>query len=174
MRRATTIMEKGTWDRCGDLASVRLTYHDRYRRRIVLTDSTGEPFRLDLAQPALLNDGDGLLLDDGGVIAVEAAAEDVADIRAVGANAMARLAWHIGNRHVALQILPDGGLRIHYDPVLVEMIRGLGGAITRLNAPFSPEKGAYSRGRAAQDHGHGHGHDHDHSHPHAHGDDHHD
>jgi urease accessory protein len=167
MRRAEVILEMGTWDGGRSVAVAQLTFHDRYRRRILLKDIKGDAFLLDLAKPAILRDGDGLLLDDGGVIMVRAAEEAVADIQAETPAGLARLAWHIGNRHTPLQVLPDGRLRIHDDAVLVEMIKALGGSVTRHNAAFSPEPGAYAREREKQPHGHHH-HDHDHDHGHHH------
>ncbi|MEK7245719.1 MAG: urease accessory protein UreE, partial [Pseudomonadota bacterium] len=71
--------------------------------------------------------------------------------------------WHIGNRHVPVQVLPDGVLRILDDHVLVDMVRGLGAGVVRHRAPFAPEAGAYAGG-----HKHEHTHDHDHVHGHAH------
>lgn len=109
-----------------------------------LTDDAGEPFLLDLERPHVLADGDGLLLAEGGVIAVHAAAEPVVDVTAVDIVAMARLAWHIGNRHAPLQVLADGGLRIRDDPVLISMLKGLGARVVRRSAAFAPEGGAYA------------------------------
>jgi urease accessory protein len=173
MRRAQTILEQGSWDKARAVAVVELTFHDRYRRRITLHDLKGDKFLLDLPKPVVLRDGDGLLLDDGGVIAVRAADEAVADIRAETPAALARLAWHIGNRHTPVQVLQDGRLRIHDDAVLVAMIKGLNGSVTRHKAAFSPEAGAYAPQHEIQAHGHHH-HDlhHDHDHVHDHGHDH--
>ena len=171
MRRAQTILDKGSWEGRAPVASVQLSFHDRYRRRIVLHDLKGEAFLLDLPRPAILCDGDGLLLDDGGVIAVRAAEEAVADIQAATPAGLARLAWHIGNRHTPVQVLEDGGLRIQDDAVLVNMVEGLGGSVVRHSAIFSPEPGAYAQARADTSHGHHHHDHHDHDH---HGHDHHD
>src|SRR3954467_11511211 len=79
-RRATRILPNGRWTETSASATVTLAFDDRYRRRIQLTDDAGVPFLLDLARPAVLADGDGLLLDDGGIIAVRAAAEDLAEV----------------------------------------------------------------------------------------------
>ena len=104
---------------------------------------------------SLLADGDGLVLDDEGVIRVRAAEETVPDVRARSPADTARLAWHIGNRHTPLQVLADGALRIRDDHVIVAMLEGLGGKVTRRRAPFSPEPGAY----AGTENGHAHHHD---------------
>ena len=159
MRSAKSSVGKGSWDQKRSTSSILLSYHDRYRRRIVLFDGDGSAFRLDLDKAAILHDGDGLLLDDGSVITVRAAEEDVADISAASNRELTRLAWHIGNRHTPLEILPNGQLRIHYDAVLVDMILGLGGAVTRSKAPFSPEKGAYDKSDGAAAHSAHHHHD---------------
>jgi urease accessory protein len=150
------------WNAQRTEANVTLAFEDRYRRRIQLQDSKGAPFLLDLARPTILHDGEGLELDDGGIIAVVAAAEAIADIRAASPAALSRIAWHIGNRHTPLQILADGALRIRDDHVLIEMIESLGGAVTRHRAPFSPEGGAYSHGlKPGHTHPHLGGHRHD-------------
>jgi urease accessory protein len=155
MRRATKVLGGGQWEAQSECARVVLGFEDRYRRRIQLHDSNGEPFLLDLARPTSLRDGDGLVLENGGVILVVAAEEAVADIRAASPAETARIAWHIGNRHTPVQILKDGALRIRDDHVLIEMIEALGGIAERRKAPFSPEGGAYSHGLVP---GHSHAH----------------
>jgi len=140
------------------VATVTLTFDDRHRRRIRLTDDSGEAFLLDLAEAALMGDGDGLKLVDGGFICVVAAAEPVADVAGSSPAHTARLAWHLGNRHTPVQVLADGGLRIRDDHVLIAMLEGLGARVVRHAAPFSPESGAYARNGYADEHGHGHGH----------------
>jgi urease accessory protein len=107
---------------------------------------------LDLKQPARLNDGDGLALEDGGVVRVIAASEPLLEISA-GPASLARLAYHLGNRHLPVQVL-DGLLLARQDRVIEEMVIGLGAACAKVERPFSPEPGAYGGG-----HGHDHGHD---------------
>jgi len=162
MRRATKVLAKGEWRE--SVATVSLTYDDRYRRRTRLTDTTGADFLLDLEKPRVLQHGEGLVLEGGGVIAVVAADEPIADVHTHSVAETARIAWHIGNRHIPVQVLRDGSLRIRDDHVLVEMIEGLGAHVHRGMAPFSPEGGAYSEEAKvhAHEHGHSHGHDHDH------------
>jgi urease accessory protein len=102
----------------------------------------------------VLHDGDGLVLDDGSIILVAGKCEALVEIAAAGAQELARLAWHIGNRHTDVQVVGER-LRIRQDRVLEEMLRGLGAHLTAVEAPFEPEPGAYG-----QDHGHGtHRHD---------------
>lgn len=138
------------------MATVTLALDDRHRRRICLTDDRGEAFLLDLAEAALMVDGDGLKLEDGGFIRVVVADESVADVRGTSPAHTARLAWHIGNRHAPVEVLADGGLRIRDDHVLIAMLEGLGASVVRRRASFSPEPGAYARNGHGHDHGHGH------------------
>jgi urease accessory protein len=144
MRRAIRVRPAGGWPRAAERTTVTLVFDDRHRRRMRLLDDTGQPFLLDLDRPARLADGDGLELEDGGVIRVTAAPEPVADIAAGDPIAALKLAWHIGNRHALVQILGPLTLRIRDDPVLVSMLEGLGARITRRRAPFAPEPGAYA------------------------------
>lgn len=158
MRRVIEMRPRGTWS--GEaIGTVTLPFADRHRRRIRMTDDRGEPFLLDLAEPALLVEGDGLVLDAGGMISVCAAPEPVADIQCRDGAHAARVAWHIGNRHTAVQVLEDGRLRIADDHVLIAMVEGLGARVLRHTAPFQPEPGAYAGadGRI-HDHGDDHGH----------------
>jgi urease accessory protein len=148
------------------LAKVTLAFDDRHRRRIALATDDGRPFVLDLEHAQALRAGDGLLLEGGGWIAVEAAPEPLLEITS---HDLVRVAWHLGNRHLPVQIL-EGALRIRDDHVIAAMVRGLGAAARPVSAPFDPEGGAYAGGHAqAHDHGHGHDHvhhhhDHDHDH----------
>jgi urease accessory protein len=86
--------------------------------------------------------------------------EALLEITAASAHDLARLAWHIGNRHTDMQVLGDR-LRIRRDHVLEDMLRGLGARMRALEAPFDPEHGAYEH---ADHHDHDHGQDHDHGH----------
>lgn len=144
--------------------TVTLGYDDRHRRRMRLRTDQAEEFLLDLQRATLLRDGDGLRLDDGRWLAVAAAPEDVVDVHGATPQATARLAWHLGNRHLPVQILADGGIRFRYDHVIEEMVAGLGGRAARRQAPFTPEGGAYEGGQGHHHHYHGHDHDHGHRH----------
>ena len=167
LRRATAAKPAGQWPGDTETPSVTLAYDERHRRRIRLIDDAGHPFLLDLPTAVRLNDGDGLAMADGGWIRVIAAAERVADIRSTPAWRQTRIAWHLGNRHTPVEIRPDGSLRIRDDHVLVAMVEGLGGTVTRGAGPFSPEAGAYSHPASGHGHGHGHGHGQGHSHNHG-------
>jgi urease accessory protein len=165
MNRATKVLPAGTWDRASEADRIALTHDNRHRRRIVMKGEGGTDFLLDLPEAMHLRDGDGLALEDSRIVRVVAAAEPVLEI--VGdAHLLSRLSWHIGNRHVPAQILPDR-IRIAQDHVLEEMLVNLGAKVAHAMAPFDPEPGAY----AGEAHGHGHGpHDHDHDdHDHSHG-----
>ena len=159
MRKAIERLHRGHWPPADEIATVTLSFDDRHRRRIRITDDAGAAFLLDLPEAEHLHDGDGLRLDTGGILVVRAATEAVLDIACQNAAHSARIAWHIGNRHIPLQVLDNGGLRIRADHVLADMLRGLGAEVTERDAAFSPEPGAYATGGHGVSHGHG-GHDH--------------
>jgi urease accessory protein len=152
MRRATKIIEAESWAKDDVLSTVTLAFDARFRRRIKLTDDNGEDFLLDLREATRLEEGMALVFEEGGVIAVKAADEDVLDIYCASIALTARIAWHIGNRHTPVQVLEEGGLRITYDHVLQHMVEGLGASTSRVQAPFSPEPGAYTEGGGHHDH----------------------
>lgn len=169
-RRVVRVRPAGTWPAADAEGTVTFAFEERHRRRIRLLDDAGEAFLLDLNRATQLCDGDGLELDDGGLSRLIAAAETMLEVRAEDPRHLARLAWHIGNRHVALQVFEDGSaLRLRDARVLETMMKGLGAELRHVHAPFSPESGAYSK-----HHGHSHdalgsgGHRHDDSTPLAH------
>jgi urease accessory protein len=139
---------------------VTLAYADRHRRRLRLESDAGEPFLLDLEAPAILEEGDGLALSDGSWLQVKAAAEALIEVTAADRAALARLAWHLGNRHLPAQIAGDRIL-VRDDHVIADMLERLGARLRRVAAPFAPERGAYAGGTHAHRHDHegpGHGH----------------
>ena len=143
--------------------SVTLDYAERFLRRKRLTSDSGRAFLVDLPQTVSLDDGDAFALDDGTRIAVRCAEESLIRI----AGDLTRAAWHIGNRHAPCQIEADH-LLIQHDPIIEDMLTRLGLEVTRVAAPFRPERGAYGHGRT---HGHDHSQAHtdDHAHTHSHG-----
>jgi urease accessory protein len=157
MKHAREVIAAGHWDGSSASDTIALDAHDRHRRRVVLTAEGGTRFLLDLPQPVALHDGDGLKLDDGTMVRIVGRPEPLVEIAAADGHALARLAWHIGNRHVDVQIIGER-LRIRRDHVIEDMLRGLGAQLTAVEAPFDPEGGAYEHGH---DHRHGH-HHHDH------------
>jgi urease accessory protein len=143
MRRAIAVHRRGQWPEEAAVDGVTLPYLDRHRRRIRLVADSGAPFLLDLARVQRLTDGDGLELDNGGYMRVRAAPEPVLEISTDEPTELLRIAWHLGNRHLPLQVVDDR-LRIRDDHVIAAMIEGLGGRIDRRQAPFDPEIGAYA------------------------------
>jgi urease accessory protein len=143
LRRATRVHPTGHWPQAESAGSVTLAFDDRFRRRIQLNDDSGDPFLLDLARAVVLNDGDALELDDGTLLTVRAAEEDLAEVRCPTPEALARIAWHLGNRHLPVQIAGDA-VRLRWDHVIADMLVGMGAEVVRLRAGFTPESGAYA------------------------------
>jgi urease accessory protein len=176
MLRASAVLPSGSFPASQAVDTVTLDYDDRRRRRMVMQATGGLEFLLDLAETPALAAGDGLKLDDGRVVVVAAEVEKLVEFRFANGDALARVAWHLGNRHTPTEFGPNT-LRIRDDHVLIEMVKKLGGAeIALTSAPFTPEGGAYGIGGTmghshGHDHGHGH-HHHDHGHDHAHDHDH--
>jgi urease accessory protein len=152
--RATSVLPAGSWSHPID--EVLIDFDRRHRRRIVLTTRTGRDLLIDFPQAVRLRDGDGLALEDGGIVRVCARPEPLLEIHAHDDGELVRIAWHLGNRHLPVQLLGDR-IRIRADHVIQDMVEGLGGHVEAIEAPFDPEAGAY-----APVAGHHHGHDHDH------------
>lgn len=143
---ARRIAPSGTWsDR--PLDCVTLNYEERFRRRFVLTCDGGTRVLLDLAEARVLNDGDALVTEEGGLVVVRAACESLLEIRCGDHQRLLRVAWHLGNRHLPTEIAGDS-LRIRDDHVIADMLRQLGAEIVRFDGTFNPEGGAYGHGRA--------------------------
>ena len=139
---------------------VVLDYADRIVRRKRLTGLDGLSFVVDLPRATHLDPGQAFVLSDNSHVAIDAAEEPLIEIR----GDLARLAWHIGNRHTPCEVHSDF-LRIAEDKVLFDMLQGLGATLARVSGTFTPEGGAYGHGRTmGHDHGHTHQHDHDHDH----------
>ena len=185
MIRATKVLGQHRWTQSA-ADTVVLDFDDRHRRRMAMTGTRGLEFLLDLENAVALRGGDALVLEDGRLIEVVAAAEPLVEIRGADPLHLIRVAWHLGNRHLPTQIMPKG-LRIRRDHVIEAMVKGLGARVIEIEAPFDPEGGAYAGGghghtaddhhhdHAAHDHGsHDHGghHHHDDSGGHHHGHDH--
>lgn len=143
MTRAVALHPAGTWPRSAQVGTVTLAATDRHRRRVMLTGDDGSEFLLDLPRAQQMKDGDGLELDSGGFIRVVAVPEEVIDISCRTEAELARISWHIGNRHVPVQILPKRTLRVGMDHVLMTLLEGQGVQAWRRRAPFQPEPGAY-------------------------------
>jgi urease accessory protein len=161
--RATEILCATSWDPKTAVDRVRLTFDERNRRRLRYVALGGTEFVLDLPRAAVMRDGDGLRLENGQMIAVEAAPEALVEVTAPDRQILLRLAWHIGNRHLPAE-LQESRILLRDDHVIVQMLEGLGATVRHLEAAFNPESGAYSgaAGHSIFLQGHGNG-----SHHHA-------
>ena len=121
--------------------------------RADLKTEAGQDLLLDLPQAARLRDGDGLQLDSGPIVRVRARPEPLAEIHAHSDAELVRIAWHLGNRHLPVQLIREK-IRIRRDHVIEAMVEQLGGHVDIIDAPFDPEAGAYAGG-------HSHSHDDD-------------
>jgi urease accessory protein len=144
MLRAVSVQRSLEADTLRVIDRVVLDADERHRRRVVLVGEQGIKFLLDLPQALALRDGDALVLDDGSIVLVAGKPEPVLEIEARSSAELARLAWHIGNRHTEVQIVGEK-LRIRRDHVLEKMLRHLGAKVSALDAPFDPESGAYGQ-----------------------------
>ncbi|WP_432695070.1 urease accessory protein UreE [Marinobacterium sp. YM272] len=141
-------------------AKLCLPIDSRIRSRLRVELEDGREAGLFLPRGLILRGGDQLLSECGEVIEVVAAPESVSTVRCSDPLLLTRCAYHLGNRHVPLQIA-EGMVRYQHDHVLDDMVRGLGAEVVAEQAPFEPEAGAY----ASEGHGHHHHHDHEsHSH----------
>ncbi|HET7887894.1 MAG TPA: urease accessory protein UreE [Bradyrhizobium sp.] len=173
MIRATKVSRHHRWSEPPS-DTIVLDFDDRHRRRMAMTGTRGLAFLLDLEHATALRGGDALVLEDGRLIEVVAAAEPLLEIRGTDPQHLVRVAWHLGNRHLPTQISAKA-LRIRRDHVIEEMVKGLGARVIEIEAPFDPEGGAYDGEGHGHDHAsHDHAHDHaGHHHDHDHGDHHH-
>ena len=180
MLRATSVVRKAAVRPDRVVETLTLDHEDRNRRRVSLKADGGADILLDLDKPTVLADGDAVKLEDGGLILIRAAEQDLIEITAENPLRLMRVAWHIGNRHTPAEI-GASAIWIEDDHVLAEMVRGQGCAMRSVRRPFQPERGAYDHGHAhGHDHAHGddcgcghehhHAHDHGHKHDHAHHD----
>lgn len=136
-------------DTIHDRLTLPFDARERCRQRVRL--DSGEEVALFLLRGTVLRDGDLLTGEDGRVVQVAAAPEPTYVVRCLDPVLLARCAFHLGNRHTRTQV-GEGWLRIRVDPVLGEMLEGLGAQVEQELAPFEPEAGAYG--------GHGHSHEH--------------
>jgi urease accessory protein len=159
MKRAISAHPPAAWPAHDATDRVVLDHDGRHRRRIRLMTVAGQVLLLDLPDATRLKDGDGLLLEDGSWVGIEAKPEQLLEITAPDTHTLIRIAWHLGNRHLPTQLLP-GAIRIRDDHVIADMVHGLGGTASPVTAPFDPEAGAYAGGH------HHHHDDDDHAHHH--------
>ena len=129
-------------------AELILPFELRQKSRLRTTVASGEEIGLFLPRGTLLRNGDCLQADDGRVVRVEAAAEELIEVRCADSDALTRAAYHLGNRHTPVQV-GAGWLRLAADDVLAAMLRGLGANVQAVRAAFEPEAGAYGAGHHA-------------------------
>lgn len=167
MSRVIRIIPADTVDHSRIIDSVILDGASRLVHRAVLIGVRGARAEVDFDQPIRLGSGDALELDDGSLLDVVAEAEPLLEARPGDLTSLARLAWHLGDRHVPVQILPNR-LRVRRDPAIEQLIVRLGAPVRPIVAPFDPQSGAYlpSAAPASSHHQH-HGHRHDHAHRHS-------
>jgi urease accessory protein len=149
--RCDRVLPAGTWDLTIAVDRVLIDHDSRHRRRILLRTEAGAEVMLDLAHATRLRNGDGLGLENGGIVEVCARPEKLLEIHAHEEAELVRIAWHLGNRHLPVQLLGER-IRIHADHVIQEMVEGLGGHVEEIEAPFDPEAGAYAGGHSHRHH----------------------
>lgn len=142
----------GFWPEQEAAGTITLYFEERHRRRIRLVTDQGEEILLDLPKAVAMADGDGLRLQDGRWLKVQAAAEPLIEVSHSDPEQLTRLAWHLGNRHLPTQI-GRAVLRMRPDHVIEAMLEGLGASLVEVRAPFQPEGGAYSS-QGERDHAH--------------------
>ena len=144
--------------------TVILTSDQRRAAKGEVVGVKGTPIVIDLAVAPAMRTDDALVLEDGRLVAVVAAAEPLCEVRVADLSALARLAWHLGDRHIAVEVLPNR-LRARRTPEVESLLAALGAKVAAIEAPFEPEGGAYavSHDHDAHDHEHDH-HDHHHDH----------
>ncbi len=154
-------------------ATVELDWDVRQKSRFGATDSQGRALAIFLPRGTVVRGGDVLVAEDGSLIRVIAAPQPVLHITACPEHGtpfdLTRAAYHLGNRHVPIELQPDH-LKIEPDHVLADMLRAMHLTVIETSAAFEPEGGAYGQGGHSHGHGHAHSHDHhDHDHGHDHG-----
>ena len=147
--------------------TLTLPFELRQKSRLRVTLDDGREAGLVLSRGQVLRGGDCLRAEDGTVVRIKAAEEPVTTVTNEHADELARAAYHLGNRHVALQV-GEGWLRYLADHVLDEMVVSLGMIVKHEQASFEPESGAYHQDGHSHSHHHSHNHEHDHTHDHSH------
>jgi urease accessory protein len=170
MQRATSVIRPAEQIDREATDTITLPRAHRHKRRIALQTDRGHAFLLDLPAATYLAHGDMLALESGALVQVVAAAEPLLEIHVHDGAVLARIAWHIGNRHTPAEITASA-LYIQPDHVLEEMVTGLGAHVHHVVRPFEPEGGAYGGKGPLHSGHHHHGHGHDHGHEDGHGHD---
>jgi len=147
--------------------TLTLPFDQRQKSRLRVTLDSGDEAAVNVERGAVLRGGDRLKASDGRIIQVVAAKEPLTLVTATEPRNLMRAAYHLGNRHIPLQI-GLGWILMEQDHVLEHMLEGLGAHVRHEMAPFEPEAGAYGGGHRHGDHDHGHDHSHSHGHGHHH------
>jgi urease accessory protein len=168
MPRATSVLRVAERRDGSVVDTLILPHAQRQAQKGFLFGVKGTCVELDFPEMVRLRTDDALLLDTGGLVEVVAEPEPLIEVRAADLPALARLAWHLGDRHVPVQIM-ERKLRLKRDKSIEALLQGLGAKVTAIEAPFEPEGGAYEAPAGGHDHHH-HGHDHHHDHGHHHHD----
>jgi urease accessory protein len=166
MPRASSVIAAGHRHDRPVVDTVILDYAQRSAQKATFTGIKGGTIEIDLHQPARLRTDDLLVLEDGSLVEVVAAPEPLIEARAADLAALARLAWHLGDRHVPVQVLPNR-IRARRDDAIESLLASLGTKAAVIEAPFEPEGGAYASSYGHERHDHEHC-DHDHAHGHHH------
>jgi urease accessory protein len=145
LRRARTVIRAGQWARSREGGQIVADFQQRHRRRYLYTTTQGQEFLLDLKAPTHLRHNDGLVLEDNTIILVVAQPEDLVEITSFDDRSLTVIAWHLGNRHIPVQILRHS-LRIRANPTTQDLLERLGATITPISAAFDPEPGASPHG----------------------------
>ena len=132
-------------DRAAHQEQLSLPFELRQKSRLRTKLASGEEAGLFLEHGSILRGGDCLRANDGRIVLIVAADEELMEAKCVTPFQLVRAAYHLGNRHVPVQI-GDGWLRFQADDVLAQMLRGLNATVSRVSAPFEPEAGAYAGG----------------------------
>jgi len=175
MPRATRVLHAAERRDAPVVDTVILPYAQRQAQKGFLFGVKGTCVELDFAETMRLRTDDALVLDSGGLVEVVAEPEPLIEARAADLPALARLAWHLGDRHMPVQIF-ERKLRVRRDAAVEALLQSLGAKIAEIDAPFEPEGGAYAAPAGEHhhhdhhhhDHGHAHDHGHSHDHPHVH------
>jgi urease accessory protein len=176
MPRAARVLHAAERQDTPVIDTLILSHAQRQAQKGFLFGVKGTCVELDFAEAVRLRTDDALVLDDGGLVEIVAEPEPLIEARAADLPALARLAWHLGDRHVPIQVL-ERRLRLKRDPAIEALLESLGAKVVAIDAPFEPEGGAYAAPAGDHhhhDHDHHHGHDHhdNHDHGHHHGHDH--
>jgi urease accessory protein len=175
MPRAIRVLSASERPNASVVDTLILSFAQRQAHKGFLFGIKGTCVELDFAEPVRLRTDDALQLDDGTLVEVVAEPEPLIEARTADLESLARLAWHLGDRHVPVQVM-ERRLRVKRDSAVEALLERLGAKIVAIDAPFEPERDAYAVPAGDQHHydqhhdhhRHDHGHDHHHGHTHDH------